>query len=662
MIFFPARRLAFFCIALLMSINCLLLFGNEFVINQDEFKRMSNGQFKNISKVLTLFPKSAVDVKQRVELAIKQANIDLDTIKDLKASERTFENTARALDSAAARFFVVSNGLEVAQMVSPEKSIRDAALDAVVKLESFAVDAFLSVDLYRSFQEYVEGNAKKDSLNAEEKYYLEKKMKDFRRAGLHLPEAELDEVKRLQKDLSQLCQEFDKNIAQDKSSIRVLREGLAGTSEHFINNLEKAGDKFVVKCDYPSVNEVLKHCSVYETRQKLYRAFQNIAYPINKNILEKIIIKRDELARRLGFSSYAHFDIDNQMAKNEKRATTFINDLCTEIVPKEQAEFECLVGDLPNGVCLCDGKFEGCDLAYATQAYKKKHFVFDDREVAQYFETEKTIAGILKIYQEFLDLEFKHVKPKGVWHEDVSAIEVRRKGRSEPEGYVFLDLFPRNDKYSHACCHSVVRPVLDRSEDNHVSAVRVLITNFPKPTKDRPSLLTHGDVETFFHEFGHAMHGVLGRTGVSEFAGTRVKCDFLEVPSQMFEGWVWDKEMLKLVSSHYKTGESLPDELIEKMLELKRFDSGYWVQRQCFFSLLSLEYFNGGGKGLDSTFKRLYEKTIKHVCLDPETHDYAAFGHLVDYGAKYYSYMWSKVFALDVFDTIRENGLLDRNV
>jgi len=665
--FFLANRLVFWGVVMSLTVSvfssCRLWSGNEFIINQEDFTRMSNGQFKNLSQVLTLFPKSAADVKQRAALSIERAKRDLGLIKNIKSYERTFENTARVLDSAGARFSVVANAFEVAQMVSPEKSIRDAALDAVVKLESFAVDAFLDVELYRAFQAYVDGNAKKESLTAEEKYYLKKELKDFRRAGLHLPEAKLAEVKKIQKELSEVCQEFSKNIAQDKSSIRVLREDLAGTSDHFINNLGKDGDKFVVKCDYPSIDEVLKHCSVHGTRKKLYLAFQNRAYPVNKSILEKIILKRDVLARRLGFSSYAHFDIDNQMAKNEKQVTTFINDLCSKVESKEREEFERLVCDLPEGVSLRDGKFEACDLGYTKQAYKKKHFALDDRKVAEYFETEKTIAGIFNIYQKFLGLKFKLVKPEGLWHEDVSAIEVYRKGCDKPEGYIFLDLYPRDDKFSHACHAGIVKPVFGRNGDVGAQSVAVLIANFPKPTKDRPSLLTHHDVTTFFHEFGHAMHGLLGKTALRTFAGTQVKCDFIEVPSEMFEEWMWDKDMLKLVGSHYKTGESLPNDLIEKMVTLKRFDSGYWVQRQCRLSLLSLEYFNGGGeKDLDAIGKKIHENISKNVCFDPKEHHYAAFNHLTGYGAKYYSYMWSKVFALDVFDTIRENGLLDNRI
>ena len=670
--FFITRRLIFWGVVMGLTVpvftSCRLWSGNELVINQEEFTRMSNGQFKNISEVLTLFPKSAADVKWRADLAIEQASTDLDSIKNLRSGERTFENTARSFDSAGARFSTVVTGIHVAQMVSPERLIRDAALDAVVKLESFAVDAFLDVALYVAFQDYADGNAKKESLTVEEKYYLEKELKDFRRAGLHLPEDELVEVKRLQKELAQLCQDFSKNIAQDKSSILVSREDLAGTSEHFINNLEKDGDKFVVKCDYPSIDEVLKHCSVHETRKKLYLAFQNRAYPVNKSILEKIIEKRDEFSRRLGFSSYAHFDIDNQTAKSEKQASTFIKDLCAKVSSKEQAEFEVLVGDLPEGVSLCDGKFEACDLGYTKQAYKKKHFSLDDRKVAEYFETEKTIAGIFEIYQKFLGLEFKLVKPGGLWHKDVLAIEVRRKGKSDPEGYIFLDLYPRDDKFSHACLVDAAFPIKGRNGLSAVPSVGVIIANFPKPTKDRPSLLTHNNVTIFFHEFGHAMHQLLGRTSLNSLAGTNVIWDFVEVPSQMFEEWMWDKKMLKLVSSHYKTGESLPDELIEKMLDLKRFDSGYFVQRQCRLSLFVLECFNGasslGGekKDLDAISKKLHEKITKHVCYDPQIHHYASFGHLNGYGAKYYSYLWSKVFALDVFDTIRENGLLNQSV
>lgn len=200
-------------------------------------------------------------------------------------------------------------------------------------------------------------------------------------------------------------------------------------------------------------------------------------------------------------------------------------------------------------------------------------------------------------------------------------------------------------------------------KDTHIPAVIIVIANFPKATKEKPALLKHGDVETFFHEFGHAMHGMLGQTCMRSFSGTNVKRDFVEMPSQMFEEWMWDKAMLKMVSSHYKTGEPLSDDIINKKLAMKKLVSGYFVTRQCVLSLLALAYFDKGGqKDVDAIHKNLWEQYIPRIAYQDDTHFQCAFGHLMGYGAKYYSYMWSKVFAMDMFEQVKKAGLMDASM
>lgn len=637
-----------------------LFWSRGHAISEEGYNSMINSSFSNIKDVVALFPTNVADVEARRDYALKNAKKQLHDIIDVPDVQRTFENTARALDNASSAFAVGACALHVTEEVHPDKGIRDACHEAVLSIQKFSVDAFLSPELYKAFNAYMNGNFAKEKCSPEEKTYLDETMKGFRYAGLHLPESELKEVKRLQKELAELELEFSRAINSDKSSFTATEEELAGVDKHLLANLKKTDDgKFIVTCDYPTSTEVSTNCSVSETRCRMNRAFNNRAYPANKKTLETIIAKRDELAKRLGFESFAHYDLDNQMAKNPATAISFIQELAKKVAPKEKKEFERLCSDLPVGVVLVDGKFAPWDVGYTVEAYKKKHFKIDEREIAEYFPMEKTIQGIFDIYQKFLGLTFTLEKPSGLWHEDVSVIKITRDGILE--GYVLLDLYPRDDKYSHACMSPMVPASVNG--DVKVPAVITVIANFPKSTKERPSLLKHRDVETFFHEFGHAMHGVLGKTSIKAFSGTETKRDFVEVPSQMFEEWMWDKSMLKMVSSHYKTGQPLPDELINKMVELKQFDSGYFVQRQCCLSLFALAYFDRGAqKDVDAIWRSIHEKFVAHVQFDPETHKYASFGHLTEYAAKYYGYMWSKVFALDIFDAIRKEGLLDPKI
>ena len=242
-------------------------------------------------------------------------------------------------------------------------------------------------------------------------------------------------------------------------------------------------------------------------------------------------------------------------------------------------------------------------------------------------------------------------------------MKVYNKNHSQLFGYLFLDLYPRPDKYSHAAHGTIVPGVRGEDGSRLTPNVSVVMANFPKSTKTKPSLLRRDDLQTFFHEFGHALHAMLGATHIASFAGTSVKDDFVEMPSQMLEEWLWNKDILKQISSHYQTGDSLPDELLKRIIALKRYDSGYFVTRQSFLSLVSLDYFAAGeDKDPSEIWKQLYEQINKKIAFESGSHSYASFGHLTSYGPKYYGYLWSKVFALDMFDTIKKHGLLNPEI
>jgi thimet oligopeptidase len=611
--------------------------------------------------LLDLFPKSVDEIVGRSDKAIKVAKKSIGSIISLKDSARTFENTVAALDLARREFDIAQNGIRTIKFVHLDKAMRDASQAAVLKMNDFVVDAFLSVDLYRAFKAYAECYAQSEKLNDEQRYFLDESIKGFEHSGLHLPDDKLKKVKSLQKEIFENYLEFSKNVAADKSFISVYEKNLAGVDKSIIDGLKCDKDgNFLVTCDYPTYFGVIKHCSVGDTRCKLNRAFCNRAYPVNKSILEKVISLRDELAKLIGFDGYSNYDISPVMANTSARVKNFLSELSSNVLEKEKAEFELIKKKLPEGVMLRDGKFEPWDEHYSWEQYKKKYYNIDEREIAKYFPVQKTIDGIFSIYQKFLNLKFKEISLPGLWHEDVKVIEVTRNGESSPEGYLLLDLYPRDDKYSHACCISLVSPILPKNGEGKSPSITLIIANFPKPTKDRPSLLKHSDVTTFFHEFGHAMHNLLSRTQMHGFAGYETKHDFVEVPSMMFEEWMWDKGMLKMVSSHYQTGKPLPDDLIEKMVLLKKLTFGGFIHRQCYLSSIALGCFAPGGKkNLDELHESLALRDRPYIHYDPSHHYYASFGHLMGYGAKYYTYMWSLVYALDLFDEIKKQGLLN---
>lgn len=624
----------------------------------------ASSRVSSIADVVALFPKTAAEIETRTNRAIADAQVNIAAIIAIPDAQRTFANTMQPLDTlmGLSDFVVLHDLWQGMELVHPDAAIRDAARDAVARLNDFSVDHITyNIPLYKAFKAYVD-TADLATLTPEQQYFIKDLQDDYTRRGLDRDEATRARVQALKKELGKLEQEFEANIAQDNRTITVDAAGLQGMDQDFIGSLKKTDDGlFILGVDYPTYFGIMDHCAVEQTRKKLYEQFANRGYPKNAAVLKSIIAKRDELAKLLGFPSYAALDLDSEMVKTPERAHAFLDELAKRSAPKERQEYEQFAADLPESVSLTAAKqFQPWDYPYTKAQYQEKHFKLDDRVVAQYFPMQKTIDGLLDIYHRFFKLDFTVVPAHGMfWHDDVTLVEVRRSGSEHVMGYLLLDLHPRPNKYSHAC-HQTIIPAVYGPHDTEPASVSLVVANFPKSTATKPSLLTFEDVGTFFHEFGHAVHALLGRTHLSTLAGTRVKTDFVEMPSQMLEEWLSDKDILKKVSSHYVSGEPLPDALIDTLIAMKRFDIGYWLQRQVLLSKLSLAYYSGDVvNDPQQVLRTLHMSISPHIMFSDMNNMYASFGHLTGYAAKYYGYLWSKVFALDLFYAIKERGLLN---
>jgi thimet oligopeptidase len=620
---------------------------------------------KTPQDAIALFPKSPTEIKSRLQNSLAQAKKEIDAIIAIPDEQRTYANTAHAFDTVASLCNATINAaiFNVIDMTNPDEVMRNTAREALLAINTFFIDNVGSnKKLYQAFKAYAHGNATQENLSNEQQYFLDETLRDFERSGLGLPDDQLDTVKKVKKELTQLELEFDKNIAQDASAIEVTREELAGLSDDFVNSLPKTTDgKYSVGVAFPIYIQVAENCTNAETRKKIWQAYQNRAYPINKQILQDIIAKRYELAQLLGFKTYAALELDSQMVHTPGRAQEFIDELSKKSLKKAAIEFKQFTQELPASVSFAAGhKLYPWDTAFVRNQYKKNKLSIDENAIAEYFPMQHAVDGLLEIYQKFFNLTFKQLPVHGLWDADVQLIEVFDNHAQQKVGYLFLDLFPRANKFSHAC-QSTIIPVIKGGTPN--LGVAIVIANFPKPMADKPSLLLLKDVNTFFHEFGHALHALLGRTAVASFSGTHVKRDFVEMPSQMLEEWLWNPEILQMVSAHYQTGQPLPTELIDKILAARRFDSGLFTSRQLFLSSLSLAYFNDGPDvNVDHILKELYNKLMVASNFDSADHLYASFGHLTGYGSGYYGYMWSKVFALDLFGAIEREGLLNPTI
>lgn len=619
----------------------------------------------DVEKIVSLFCLTPKEITHNVDLYLADAHKKLAAIIAVPDEERTYDNTVRPLDELLilSDLAIAQRVYEALELVSPDKNMRKSAHNAYIKIQQFWINQISgNKKLYNAFIAYADAQKEYEGLSAQQRYFINEMLNDFKRAGLWLSDEMLAQVSSIKNELSALSADFDCNIAADASAIAVDRDGLCGVDETFINALQRDEQgMFVVGVDYPTYFRIMENCSNADTRKKLYHAFQNRAYPANNDLLQQIIVKRDELAQLLGYLDFASLDIDDAMAHSTERVRQFLADLADKALPKVLAEKALLTKDLPESVVLDEnGLIQPWDFAYLENTYKKINFSVDEQKISEYFPMQKTIAELLDIYRQFLSIEFKEVPVVGLWHDDVVMVQVLNKAGDELLGTLLLDLYPRPNKYSHAC-HTTIIPATIKQDGTRISDVSIVIANFTKATDVQPSLLKRDEVRTFFHEFGHALHAILGAAEIASLSGTHTKRDFVELPSQMLEEWLWNKDIIKKVSSHYQTGEALPDELIGTLISLKDLTSGYWVLRQVFLSTFALSCFEkADNKDPHLIFKDTHKKIMSSImAYVPDVHFYASFGHLTGYGAKYYGYLWSKVFALDIFAQIKKHGLLD---
>lgn len=635
------------------------------VFSMQSHIRTNLSHIRSVESLLNIFPQDVASLEQAAETYINRAQELIAVIQKIPDEQRTFANTIQAYDHiiGMSDIAVLFNLLYAVTYVYPQREMRDTARKLLTRVEAFILS--VGKQLCREITAYANDKASREDLTKEQQYFLHNTIQEFKRAGYYLPAEKFARVTTLRKELSELSLTYVRNINEDKSCIHARAEELAGVQSDFIATLEQDGfGNYIVGVDNPTMTQVLPYATNGETRKRLWLAYNNRAYPHNDAVLREIIAKRHKLAELLGFSSYAAFELQDQMAETPERAQSFIEAIIARTQKKAEQECDLLIAHLPHDVTLApDGKLYPWDRKYVAMLAEQNELNIDEREIAEYFSAEPTIQGILNIYAQFFSLRFESKPFNAIWAEKVTLLTVYRQDEEAPIGYVILDLFPRADKYNHAV-HLNLIPATYTSEGNRTRATSLVVANLAPAQGDKPALFTRSDVSTFFHEFGHALHALLGRTKLASVAGTRVKRDFVEMPSQMLEEWMCDSAILKALSKHYITGKPLSDDLVERIQKLKNFWTGIFAQRDALFAMLSLTLFSDNQpiNDIEQVWSTLSKRIVTSEAFSPDCHWYAAFWHLTGYGAKYYGYLWSQVFALDLFKKIKQQGLLNPTV
>jgi thimet oligopeptidase len=644
------------------------LVGGVFVLRGQKvslgIKRDKTGYLRveTIEDVYGAVPLTADEIKARYDHVIKQVTEEVAAITALTPEQQTKEAVIYALDKAMGYLGYLAASLETIYLISPEKEVRQVGAQYYQETLKKSTELFEgNKKLYKVLKQYAKEKAASQNLAPEEQYFLTELLEELELEGLDLSDTELEKVLKVKKLISEIGTKFETNISTDNRTLEVAKDELKGVPEDFIGSLSKTEDgKFILKADYPTNSTIMRECAVGQTRKKFKKMMGKRGYPKNVAVLHELIKLRKELATLLGFESYAQFDLKRSMLGSDTAVWKLQKDLLPKAVAKSKKEFERFSQDLPEGVELSsNGKFYGWDSGYTVNYFKKKYYDIDETKLAEYFPMEQTIQGLFEIYQKFFGLKFEKIENSIAWHPEVRLLQVSRSD-GQLLGYVFLDMFPRDNKFSHAA-HSGVLSARHTGNETIAPGVSVLICNFTPARGDKPSLLKYSEVNTFFHEFGHALHSLMGTTNLITQAGTSVKRDFVEMPSQMLENWMEDKQILLDLGKHYKTGQKLPEELVDKKLELLKLGTGMHESSQIGAGMLSFDLFDKEDKkDLDAVQKKYHGMTDQFTEYDSDNKHYAAFGHLVGYGPKYYGYLWARILGADVFESVQKEGILNR--
>lgn len=581
---------------------------------------------------------------------------DLAALIAIPQAERTFENTIMGYERA---FDNYGNALGMSgflSYVSTDKQFRDAANDLQMQISQYMVDVATRRDVYKAIREYTDTNPRLDPVQAK---LVKEMLIGFKNSGMDLNDADLEKFKALNKEKAEYIIKFDKNIQEYKDPLAVTQEQLRGLGEDYIQKLSKTDDgKYLVTLDYPDYVPFMQNADDEQARKELEFKFNRRGGQENVELLEKTLTLRREIARLLGYKNHAELRLEDRMAKNPKTVMAFLKDLQKKLKPLGKKEDKEMIAYKNSKTGKNSRTLYSWESGYWSNKFRKENLELDSEKIKEYFPSQVVIDGMLDLFGGVFGITFEPVDIP-VWHPDVKAFKIKDKASGELVAYFYMDLYPREGKYKHAACFGLVEGE-EKQDGTYQIPFVAIVANLNKPSGDTPSLLKHSEVETLFHEFGHVLHNALTKAKYSAFSGTSVSWDFVEAPSQMLERWAWDPQVLKKISKHYKTGESLPDDLIKRMIAAKNFGAGGMYLRQDFFAQYDMTLHTADT--MPDTTKLYFEltKKIRGLPLTKGTIPQASFGHIMGgYDAGYYGYLWSEVIAEDFFGEFKKNGIFN---
>ncbi len=602
---------------------------------------------------------------------IEETKTEIDAITS-NTEAATFENTIGALENTGEKLDRATSIFFNLNSAETNDEIQKIAQEISPMLTEFSNDMLLNEGLFKRIKTVYN---QKESLNLSEEQHmlLEKKYKAFSRNGANLSEEKKTELRKIDTELSKLSLTFGENVLAetnkfelqitDEKDLSGLPEGVIEAAAQTAEEKEKEG--WVFTLDYPSYVPFLTYADNRELRKKMAiafgaKGFHNDALDNQQNVLQ-IATLRHKRANLLGYKSHAHFVLEERMAETPEKVKSFLNELLEKAKPAARKEFN----ELTAFAKELDGidHLEKWDGAYYSEKLKQKLFNLDDEKLKPYFELKNVINGVFTVAERLYGLHFDEVQNIDKYHADIKTYEVK-DDEGELVAIFYADFHPRAGKRNGAWMTSYKPQQIKNGKNDrpHIS----IVCNFTKPTASKPSLLTFNEVTTLFHEFGHALHGMLANTHYPSLSGTSVYWDFVELPSQILENWCYEKETLELFATHYKTGEVIPMEYVEKIKESATFLEGMATLRQISFGMLDMAWHGSDPSGIKDV-KAFEIAAFDDTQLYPDVKENCmstSFSHIFQggYSAGYYSYKWAEVLDADAFALFKQEGIFNKKV
>ena len=610
------------------------------------------------------------DYLTSIRHGINELKSEIDTI--LSNKNTTFKNTIEALDYSGLKLDRITSVFFNINAAETSKEIQDIAVTLSPELSELKNYILLNDKLYKKVKT-VYNLTNKNSLSNEENTLLENTYKSFLRNGANLSNKDKNKLRKLDIMLGKLSLNFGQNLLKETNEYELLisdekkLDGLSHDHKEAAKMLAKSKNKkgWLFTLDYPSFSALITYCKNRSLRKEITIAFGQRAFKNNESDNQKVILEiinlRYQKAILLGYKSYSEYVLEERMAKNTKNVMNFLEGLVEKVKPVAKKEFKVLE-NYAKSIDNIDN-LEKWDISFYTEMYKKHKYDVDQEKLKPYFSLTNVLNGAFEISNKLYGLNFKKISTIDTYNDEVNTYEVKDE-KNNFIALLYTDFHPRKGKRGGAWMTSYKPQYIFKNNNQrpHIS----IVCNFTRPIKNKPSLLTFNEVTTLFHEFGHALHGILANTKFKSLSGTNVSWDFVELPSQIFENWCYEEEALNIFAFHYKTKKLIPIELINKIKESANYNQASQTLRQLSLAILDMNWHNINPIKIKSV-KEYEHKILKKLTFIKDlnvTCTSTSFSHIFQggYSSGYYSYKWAEVLDADAFEYFKEKGIFNKSI